>query len=246
MYSTQQAASLRSLSNAQLSSELRAAAKEKIRSRETHDGCHMPRLREGAQDCINAALIGDSMFQRMSLADLRNTGSDTKLGRAPFPFVFNAGVGGDRIANVLYRLDRGLIQAFRGRRVSNAILHVGTNDLNPRRALCRVSISHYALMIEALQRACPGINVLVTGLMPRWDVSQQLIDDSNRSLQQLVTILASGAHASASGNISYMPPVPSICRDDLIDNVHLNRDAYSKFDQALCEAVNRMDIEFEL
>jgi hypothetical protein len=186
-YSTQQAASLRALSSTQLSSALTAAAKEKLRPRETHDGCHVPMLTGlGASDCIKALMIGDSMLQHMSPGD--NTGSHTKLGKAPFPYVFNAGVGGDSIANGLYRLDRGLLEAFHGCRVSNAIIHVGTNDLKPQRALSKVSISQYALMIEALQRACLGINVLVTGLMPRRDVSQQFVDDSNRSLQQLVSI----------------------------------------------------------
>jgi lysophospholipase L1-like esterase len=178
---------------------------------------------------IGAMMIGDSIFERFAPnRRRRDTGSHTKLGQAAFPWVFNAGVGGDRIANLLYRIVRGLLKALHGRGVSTAIVHIGTNDLKPQRALSEVHIRSYALLIAALQRECPGINILVIGLMPRHDVSQQCINDSNRALQQLVAGFEGlGPQGVGLGKVSFMPPITSIGRNDLIDHVHLNRDAYS-------------------
>jgi lysophospholipase L1-like esterase len=255
-----QAALLHALSDDQLLSALTAAAKKKDRSHTTHVAEHMPLLVAGAPGDIKLLMLGDSLFERCA-PDERvsrakgHTGSHTKLAKALFPYVFNAGVGGDRIPNVLYRMIIGLLKALHDRRVSNAILHVGTNDLQridqaltsaKADVLLDKFIRHYGFMVAALQKACPGVNILVTGLMFRRDIAGHRIKEVNGSLEQLVAeFAASGLHDSTKGKIEFMQPI-AIGEDDLVDNVHLRKDTYTRFGQALYDAVKDLDDTFKL
>lgn len=161
---------------------VRNQAKYKERSQLTHDSVHEPLLKKEPFKSIWCLLLGDSMLER-----LKTTGTHTKLGQGEFPHIFNAGVGGDRIQNVLYRLDtKGLYYDLRLHGVKYAILHMGTNDLRPKRGLSAGALEQYALVLEAVHRAAPGVKILVTGLMPRKDVDQVFIHRSNLDLQQLV------------------------------------------------------------
>jgi GDSL-like Lipase/Acylhydrolase family len=161
---------------------LRASGKYKQRSDQTHDSVHEPLLTENPLEPIWCLLLGDSMLER-----LKTTGARTDLGKGQFPHIFNAGVGGDRIQNVLYRLDtKGLFWDLKSHRVKYAVLHMGTNDLRPKRGLNFATLTQYSLVVEALHRAAPGIKILVTGLMPRTDVDEVFIHRSNQALQNLV------------------------------------------------------------
>jgi hypothetical protein len=61
-----------------------------------------------------------------------------------------------------------------------------TNDLKPKRGLTAEALRQYALVLEAVHRAAPEVKILVTGLMPRKDVGQPLIDHSNWHLEEIV------------------------------------------------------------
>jgi hypothetical protein len=161
---------------------LRGSAKYKERSAQTHDSVHFPLSTIRPSEQIWCLLLGDSMLER-----LLTTGSHTTLGNGRFPHIFNAGVGGDRIQNVLYRLEtKGLFHELKIRGVKHAVLQMGTNDLKPKRGLSSDALRQYALVLEAMHRASPKVKVLVTGLMPRKDVAQGFIDHSNAGLQHLV------------------------------------------------------------
>ena len=170
------------LSDPEFMTLLRSAARYKQRSDQTHTSVHEPLLSEVPPHPIWCLLLGDSMLER-----LQTSGAHTILGQGQFPHIFNAGVGGDRIQNVLYRLDtKGLFWDLRSHGIKYAILHMGTNDLKPKRAFDAEVLRQYALVLETVHRAAPAVKVLVTGLMPRKDVDLRVVDQSNASLQQLV------------------------------------------------------------
>jgi GDSL-like Lipase/Acylhydrolase family len=171
------------LSDPDFLSLLRTSGNYKERSYVTHDTVHAPALAENLSDPIWCLLLGDSMLER-----LKTTGAHTKMGQGRFPQIFNAGVGGDRIRNVLYRLGtKNLMGALQARGVKHAILQMGTNDLRPKRRLSTEALGQYALILEAVHRASPEAKVLVTGLLPRKDVNLAAIDASNQDLEQLVS-----------------------------------------------------------
>ncbi len=161
---------------------LRSASRYKQRSDQTHISVHEPLLSDVPPRPIWCLLLGDSMLER-----LQSSGAHTVLGQGQFPQIFNAGVGGDGIQNVLYRLDaKDLFRDLRSHGVKFAILQMGTNDLKPKRALHAELLRQYALVLETVHRAAPAVKVLVTGLMPRKDVDPGVVCQSNASLQQLV------------------------------------------------------------
>lgn len=161
---------------------LRNAAKCKQRSDQTHDSVHHPLLKTSPFDTIWCLLLGDSTLERLKM-----TGAHTALGKGEFPHIFNAGVGGDPIQNVLYQLDtKGLFWDIRSRGVKHAILQMGTNDLKPNRGLTAEALGQYALVLEAGDRAAPTVKVLVTWLLPRKDVAPGVVGQSDTSLQRLV------------------------------------------------------------
>lgn len=82
--------------------------KSKSRSHDTHNEIHLPILSQNPALAFTTVLVGDSMIER-----LKTTGSSTRIARLPSSF--NAGVGGDRIENVLYRLDLGLFASLQDR-----------------------------------------------------------------------------------------------------------------------------------
>jgi hypothetical protein len=161
---------------------LRDSGKYKERSNTTHDNVHAPLLAQLPANRIGCLLLGDSMLERF-----KTTGKHTKLGHVKFPGLLNAGVGGDRTQNVIYRLGtKDLYSGLKQHGVNFAVLHMGTNNLRPKRGLSVEAIEEYGLVLEALARAAPGIVVLVTGILPRKDVGRSFVDKSNRDLQQLV------------------------------------------------------------
>ena len=184
MSSLQRASSLepnRALHEADFVQLLRDSGKYKERSDRTHDNTHTPLLAQSPTTRIRCLLLGDSMLERFKTA-----GKHTKLGQVEFPDLLNAGVGGDRIQNVIYRLGtKGLYSGLKQHGVDFAILHMGTNNLRPKRGLSAEAIKEYGLVLEALARAAPGIVVLLTGILPRKDVDRSFIDQSNSDLQRL-------------------------------------------------------------
>ena len=145
-------------------------AKPKASSSETHDRDHTLVLAE--RKLITCLLLGDSMLERF-----KTTGLSTKFGSsANYPDFFNAGVGGDRISNVIYRLTtKGLLSELRQCGVGYVLLEMGANNLlNDKKPLSQENVEgEYEMVIEALKRACPEAKVLVCGLNPRRRVKRE-------------------------------------------------------------------------
>jgi hypothetical protein len=161
---------------------LRNSGKYKERSDKTHDNTHAPLLAQSPTTRIRCLLLGCSMLERF-----KTTGKHTKFGQVEFPDLLNAGVGGDRIQNIIYRLGiGGLYPRLKQHGVNFAILQMGSNNLRPKRGLSAEAIEEYGLVLEALARAAPGIVMLLTGILPRKDVDRSFIDQSNNDLQRLI------------------------------------------------------------
>lgn len=233
--------------------QLRKYALYKERSDVTHDRDHAPILARGQP--IECLLLGHSFFERF-----KTTGSTTRFGpdQAPYPEFFNAGVGGDRIGNVIYRLiEKGLLTDLKTAGVKYALLAMGTNDLaNDKKALQRQHIEQYALIVEALQWACPGVKILVCGLAPKKKVRKEgIIEQSNEMLQQMVQDLVTEGpiHRGElcmvpcirwwfeyvnfdSRIVEYLPSDPDLIDHLEPDGVHLNKSGYDMFADSLWNA----------
>jgi lysophospholipase L1-like esterase len=213
--------SLLDLSDVDLNHQIEQNSKWKKRSEDTTIETHFPELDNASPETYRLLLIGSSMLERF-----KTTGYDLNLGLKPH--VFNAGVGGDMIPNVLYRMNRGLLEKLKPQtRVRVVIINIGSNDLTkPGRSLSEKQQYQFALHIEALRRTFPQARIIVTALFHKKDVHLGDVDRSNEDLKKLV---------SEFPNTEWLPVPQTNLDEHFADHVHLNRAGYEIWNAWLVE-----------
>lgn len=204
-------------------SDTRKVSKYKARSLETLRDEHLPKVL-GASQAISVVLLGDSMIERMTTTgktgslqlwpsetmwpqkDLEDTNIRRKALHLPelvrISGMLNAGCGGDKIQNILYRLvgdpERGLTglaealsSPKRQRKIKLWVVQAGTNNLHPKKGLTDASVQTYRVLLESiLNISDESTHVLVTGLFYRKDIKKELVAQANTKLKKLVHELA--------------------------------------------------------
>lgn len=172
-------------------------------------------------------LIGDSMLER-----LKTTGAFTKT--AQLPSSFNAGVGGDKIENVLYRLDLGMQSLLEDRNVKLWVLMIGSNNL--KKSLKKADVEKYRLLVQALLRIAPTSKVLACELFKRKDIDDAFVDESNRLLRELIMEM----NANLGERIYWLEAPSAITKEVLVDHVHFNMEGYRIWDEALSSRIEEL------
>ncbi|KAH6653162.1 SGNH hydrolase-type esterase domain-containing protein [Truncatella angustata] len=227
---------------------LQCCAKYKQHSLKTSRDDHIPLLISGCQT-PSIVLLGDSMIERMQTTrttpGLHSWPSETFLDDASLKNltltsgaeierlqgVLNAGVGGDKYENILYRLLgdparqlRGLTDVLSQNNITLWVIHAGTNNLRSKRGLSDESVDLMRLLLQAVLRISkPGTNILVTGLFYRTDILDRLVSDANAKLKLLVRSMNG---RSEKKRIVFVPPPTSVGGEHLEDHVHLNTEGY--------------------
>ncbi|KAK6343516.1 hypothetical protein TWF730_011106 [Orbilia blumenaviensis] len=229
----------------QLRESIVNSMKYKERSHQTLEEVHKPGLEsippvtnDSDPPCFDVIFIGDSMLER-----LKTTGKNTKLHNLPRSF--NLGVGGDKVENVLYRLHTGYISLLERRPTKLWVVHIGSNNLRPKKGLKDSDPSDYsnfALLIKTLRVLSPKSKVLVTGLFRRKDISDEIIRTTNEKLARVLCDLDSlpdrvpGTSSNAaveSGRLLWEKPTEAVNTDLLADHVHLNEEGYQLWDESM-------------
>lgn len=212
----------------------RQLSRYKERSRQTLRDVHLP-LINSVSRTPRIMLLGDSMLERLtttgqspslqpwpsehllSRLELSRTNSNRGLEARKIlhrlSAVFNAGCGGDKIENILYRLvgdeqassdkapmeDRqeqlscGLVDALSKRQtqVKLWVIQVGTNNLHKVKGLSEASLlAMRVLLTTLLHISAPETHILVTALFYREDIRNDLVDQANARIKELVEGLA--------------------------------------------------------
>lgn len=226
-------------SNTQLKQLIKNQARFKQRSHDTHNRTHRPQLNEHSSSTsaellpqIDIVLLGDSMFERF-----KTTGRQTQIGQLRYPRLFNAGVGGDRIENVLYRVDLGLLDLLKPHNPKLVVLHLGTNNLRPRQGLTRQQLDDYYLLLQALLLILSSdAQILILGLFKRTDIEDQYIVQSNMALEELVTKI----NMEQDHRVHWMDSSSSIGWGHLDDHVHFSVNGYRIWDAALYSKIKNL------
>lgn len=92
----------------------------------------------------------------------------------------NAGVGGDKIENVLFKLGLGMQSLLEERNVKVWVIMVGSNNL--KKALRPVELERYRLLIQTLLRISPTSKVLACQLFKRTGIDDGYVEESNKAL----------------------------------------------------------------
>ncbi|KAK3295293.1 SGNH hydrolase-type esterase domain-containing protein [Chaetomium fimeti] len=257
---------------------LQSIAKFKARSHDTSKEVHIPLLQSHTHNAAvqcgpTVVLVGDSMLERMT-----TTGSTPNF-TAPWPSpamlsdaalaalhpaadtdipsprrldrVFNAGVGGDKIQNVAYRLVGAEPEGGEGGGLPGLlpmlaacgtvrvwVVQAGTNNLSPKKGL----VERDCEALEVLLGTLLGVNprggeckVLVTGLFYRKDVSVELVDQANGKIREVVKRLQ---ERCGVGRVVFLAPTAGVKTEEhLVDHVHLNLEGYQLWAAELFPAV---------
>ncbi|XWV25341.1 hypothetical protein QJ856_gp0429 [Tupanvirus deep ocean] len=123
-------------------------------------------------------MLGDSMLENF-LNEHAGLDYYKKL-REKVP-IFNAGVGGDKIENLLYRLVNGmLIKNNYLRNVEHVYLLIGTNNLSKNDKCTTVISNGIRELVELLSRDLPELkNIYVMNISQRTDIKPHIIDKLN-------------------------------------------------------------------
>ncbi|KAF2012521.1 hypothetical protein BU24DRAFT_253371 [Aaosphaeria arxii CBS 175.79] len=181
---------------------------------------------------ITAIYLGNSMLER-----LKTTGSATKTA-SQVPGSWNAGCGGDRNENVIYRCagvsELGLFDVLRRHGGSESVklwvLVSGTNNLHPKRGLREADVESWRVLVEGCLRVAPGSRLLACDMFYRLDVSDELVDRGNDMLKGIVGDIN---REFGEERVVWIESRGAVGKDMLVDHVHLDERGYQAWDNRL-------------
>jgi len=180
---------------------------------------------------IDTVLIGDSMLER-----LKTTGAHTQI--AHLSSSFNAGVGGDKIENVLYRLDLGMMDLLEEQSVKVWVVMVGTNNLKKSHRLLPNEVQCYRLLLQSLLSISPKSQIIACELFKRKDMPDQYVGESNELLR--IMLKDFDKNLGFGQRIYWFEAPLGITKEHLVDHVHLNEEGYRIWDQSLYVKLKEM------
>jgi lysophospholipase L1-like esterase len=152
---------------------------------------------------------------------------------------FNAGVGGDKIENVLYRISEGLLGAMADKMPELWVVSVGTNNLRPKgeTGLKDDEVEAFVVLLAAVLRAAPGSRVLMTEVSYRTDIGDAIVDVVNEQLRDAVQNM----NEAAGEERVLWHSLPELRKEEhLLDHVHFNEAGYRMWDEKLVADVKSL------
>ncbi|KAL0486583.1 acetylhydrolase IB subunit beta [Acrasis kona] len=206
-------------------------------TRERTEKTHANHLKEIEQmGDFDEVFVGDSITENFKYFEQESLWLDYTFGKK----VLNAGVGGDKTSNVLWRLQNGLFDNIRPSKVS---LMIGTNNIekdNP------VAITEaIKLIIEHIHNAVPNAKIKVYAVLPR-SVTNPKKDNNimkkvcslNKQVQEMlqVNFQSFTEFIDMSASFAQGADYEELNQNLYFDHVHLNASGYSVWHKFLKES----------
>ncbi|KAG5656817.1 hypothetical protein KAF25_010370 [Fusarium avenaceum] len=188
----------------------------KQRSHDTHHGTHLPQI-EGLPGQYEIALLGDSLFERF-----KTTGKNLSINQNPQ--ILNLGVGGDKVTNVQYRINQGLVKSLKQHQpnLKMIYIHMGCNDMK-KAGLRKQEAEMSNNLITEVRTNYPDIPIVITALFIQRGLANSIIDDANDALKTI----------AVENRCEFLPFGEN--QDGIMseDNVHLNEFGYTRWNEIL-------------
>jgi len=211
--------------------------KWKMRTAATHTN-HLEELEQlttEENNHVDTLLLGDSMFQRW-----KTTGEDIWT---PPSSVFNAGIGGDRIENILWRLlANDLEEDGKSNRVGlmsklnvrQTIFFVGTNNMctDPITALQSFS-DGIRLLIDIIRTTQSRLERIIVMALPS-KANADWVEQANAFNRELKLL----CEEDVSGMLCYCDGLLGMETTDFEDDVHFNKSGYTKWLPMILSQIN--------
>ncbi|KAJ4247511.1 hypothetical protein NW762_013188 [Fusarium torreyae] len=188
----------------------------KQRSHDTHHDTHIPQI-ENNQGQYTIVLLGDSLFERF-----KTTGENLSINKNEQ--ILNLGVGGDRVQNVQYRIDRGLLKSMKEHQQNIKLIyvHMGSNNLK-KNGLRKEDAESYDTLIKELRTEYPNIPIIITAMFIQRELDADIIEEGNIALRKIADTYRCEFLPFGTDQAGIMSE----------DNVHLNEFGYTKWNTIL-------------
>ncbi|KAF5707424.1 hypothetical protein FMUND_11095 [Fusarium mundagurra] len=193
----------------------------KLRSHQTHHNTHAPQIKNNPGQ-YTTALLGASGVERFKTTGrMLSINKDTRI--------LNLGVGGDKILNVQYRMDQGLVRLLKQHQpnLKAMYIHMGSNNLK-KQGLRKGDADAYGAVVKQLRSEFPDVTVVITALFIQRGLELAVIDDANAKLKAI---------ADEHGCV-FLPFGDDQAGIMSQDNVHLNEFGYRKWNEILTNDMN--------
>ena len=250
-----------------LKEALRHHQMPKARSKDTFVNAHLPQIREhlslrmsGGLAQPTVVILGDEVLSNLvpelerppppvPIKRSRGSQDDLNPGESTIiPTYLDFTVPGDRISNVLHRLETGLFDSLAAlfRQSSNAsnnviVLSVGTHDLpkvisqNLPAVFSKSDLSAFNVLLDVLLHLDDMLQIVVLGLFPRKDVDRDVLQRATAQL--LATMNQKGQQARS--RIELIDAPVALRAGHLQNRVILNPDGCEILDLTLRPAIDR-------
>ena len=208
-------------------------AKWKQRTHDTHQK-HLEYLASEQGQLSKVLLLGSSMFERFFTTGKKY---NEKYFQTTQRSVAIAGVGGDGIQHMLYRIEHGLLEACPAA-MKVLVLQAGTNNCDSSSAEQVVTGVKY--LVAEIKRRRPDLQVILFGLAPRDSQRKKLTNESlMERIKQINQELESTPGIDTFVNI--FDQYSQNGKKDSVkyeDHVHFNSRGYGIFAKALVTAID--------
>jgi lysophospholipase L1-like esterase len=188
----------------------------KQRSHDTHYNTHLP-LITGNPGQYTTALLESSLMERF-----KTTGANLSINKNPQ--ILNLGVGGDKIQNVQYRINQGLVDALKEHQQIKLIyVQMGGNNLN-KNGLRREDVESYGQLIKGLCAELPDATIVITALFVQRGLEVRVIEQANDGLRGIAAengceFLPFGDQRGVMGRDKVHPNVAGYTKwNDILEN----------------------------
>jgi lysophospholipase L1-like esterase len=183
-------------------------------------------------------LLGDSLFENFTIENGGLSFYDA-IGNEN---IFNAGVGGDKVENIIYRLiESKLFDHINLQNLSNIFILAGTNNLNNKKQekSKQIIIEGIITIIEHIKNKLNiNLNIYILEISPRTDIKIEIINEVNRSLKKIVDNYSNEKVKLYFINWSlefYDIKTENINKEYYFDHVHINELGYKILSQYLID-----------
>lgn len=154
--------------------------------------------------------------------------------------VLNCGIGGDRVQNVLWRLDHGLLAALAADDdLRGVVLMIGTNNSNGDECTAADIAAGIVEVVQRLRRGLPQARVLLLSILPRGERPNAQRDKCAEASRRAAAALA-GDDMVVCRDLGplFVGADGVIAKDVMPDFLHLSADAYRTWAEAMVAEVD--------
>lgn len=176
-------------------------------------------------------LLGDSLFERFNTI----AGQNSKIW-TDYHFdklkIFNAGIGGDKIQNVLYRLKTKKLLTYLDGSITKIFLMIGTNNIE--RDQPGDMLDGIKFILDVLKDSYPKAYIYVLGIPPRISMNKKLSNDQLIiKIKKYNDLLASISERYIDIYSLFIDKKGNMNNDLFLDGVHFNNKGYDIYAKEL-------------